>query len=72
MVKEMATMSDAYMPKPECPECGRSLAESAKKCPHCDTELVMCERGGHLVAKDNYRADVGMCNICWDDTTASH
>lgn len=60
--------SDAYMPSPECPECSKTIEEGDRTCPHCDAELISCERGGHIVTKAEYKAEVGMCYDCWDIT----
>lgn len=61
-------MSDAYIPDPECPNCSETIDEGSETCPHCEAELITCDRCGCLVTKDDYKCDVSMCENCWHDT----
>lgn len=61
-------MSDAYMPKPSCPNCEGEIEEGCTKCPSCEAVLVTCGRCGSIVPEDEYRTEVSMCKNCWHDT----
>lgn len=61
-------MSDAYVPKPNCPNCDGEIEESCIKCPSCEHVLVACGRCGSIVSEDEYRTEEAMCKNCWHDT----
>ena len=61
-------MSDAYLPRPRCPECDTEIDENCAECPSCEAALVSCGRCGSIVAEKDFHEDVAMCENCWFDT----
>lgn len=54
----------------DCPnECGQEIKKNCRLCPRCEAEVVFCDRGNHMVLKNNYdKSNDLMCKACWNET----